>query len=72
MGIFIQQPEAMRPLLVSFGVDWEKRYGDNSLQVPVPATFLVDKDGVVRNSIVDADYAKRLEPEVALGWIDAL
>ncbi|KAH7317578.1 thioredoxin-like protein [Rhexocercosporidium sp. MPI-PUGE-AT-0058] len=40
--------------------------------VSIPATILVDKEGVVRNVYVDPDYFKRLEPEVTLGWSDAL
>jgi peroxiredoxin len=72
MGILWQQPEALRPFMTAFGIDWERSYGDKSLQVPIPATFLVDKTGVVRNSFVDADYTKRLEPAVALAWCDAL
>jgi len=72
LGIVWQQPEALRPFLTGFGIDWKHRYGNESFQVPVPATFLVGKDGVVRNSFIDADYTKRLEPQVALAWCDEL
>ena len=72
LGILFAQPESMRPLFTSFGHDFKKRNGDDSLEVPVPATFLVDQKGVVRNSFVDADYKKRLEPTTALEWINAL
>jgi len=72
IGIVFKQPERMGGLLKNFGVDFEKRNGDASLEVPVPATFLVDEKGVIRNAFVDADYTKRLEPETALKWIDEL
>jgi len=72
LGIFLVQPEVMRGLLEEIGVDWEARNGVEELGVPVPATFLVDQEGVVRNSYVEGDYTKRLEPAVAMEWIEAL
>jgi len=72
IGIVFKHPEKMGDLLKNSGVDFEKRNGDASLEVPVPATFLVDGKGVIRNAFVDADFAKRLEPETALKWIDEL
>ena len=72
LGILFPQPEAMRPLFKSFGTDFKTRNGDESLEVPVPATLLVDQKGTVRNSFIDADYKKRLEPTTAIEWIDAL
>jgi len=72
LGILFEQPEVMGGLFKQFGTDMKKRNGDESLEVPVPATFLVDKDGIVRNAFIDADYTKRLEPSVALQWIDEL
>ena len=72
LGIVFQQPDEMRPVFKQIGHDLKARNGDDSFAVPVPATLLVDKTGVVRNLYLDADYTKRLEPEVAVGWIDAL
>ena len=72
MGILFPMPEELRRATTEFGIDFMKRNGDESFVVPVPATFLVDREGVVRNSFVDADYNKRLEPSKALEWIDAL
>lgn len=72
LGIVWKQPNEMRSVFERFGNDLSKRNGDDTLEVPVPATFLVDKSGVVRNAFVDPDYMKRLEPETALEWIDKL
>ena len=68
LGIVWRQPNTFRPLFQGFGVDWQKLYGNESLEVPIPATFLVDKNGVVRNMFLDPDYTKRLDPETALEW----
>jgi peroxiredoxin len=72
LGIIFQQPESLRGVDKQFGFSIEERNGDDSLVLPVPATILVDAGGVVRRTFVEADYTKRLEPIVALEWIDAL
>ena len=68
LGIVWSQPEIFRPLFQGLGVDWQKLYGNENLEVPIPATFLVDKDGVIRNIFLDPDYTKRLDPQTALEW----
>jgi peroxiredoxin len=68
LGIVWTQPDSFRPIYEGFQIDWKKSYGDDSLEVPIPATILVDKDGVVRNTFIDPAYTKRLEPEIALEW----
>ena len=72
LGLLFPQPESMRTVFDKFGVDWNQRYGNDNLELPVPATFLVDTKGIVRNSFINPEYQYRLEPETALGWIDRL
>jgi len=72
LGITWKQPEVMMEVFNNFGNDLDKRNGDDSHLLPVPATLLVDREGVVRNLFIDPDYTKRLEPATALEWIDAL
>ena len=38
----------------------------------LPGSFLIDSDGSVLASFVETDYRTRLEPAVALAWIDGL
>jgi peroxiredoxin len=68
LGIIWSQPDAFRSLFQGFGIDWQKTYGNENLEVPIPATILVDKNGVIRNIFIDPDYTKRLDPEIALEW----
>lgn len=72
LGILNQQPDAMRPVFKNIGHDLKARNGDDSFAVPVPTTLLVDKAGIVRNVHVDADYTRRLEPDIAVQWVNAL
>ncbi|CAM1506040.1 Fc.00g056810.m01.CDS01 [Cosmosporella sp. VM-42] len=72
LGIVWKQPDSLRPVFETFGHDLEKRNGDDSLEVPIPATLLVDNKGIVKKIYVEPNYTKRLDPEVALKWADEL
>jgi peroxiredoxin len=65
LGLINSQPEALRPMLAST----DKSFESGSLDVPVPATLLVDADGLVREAFVNPKYHERLEPATALRWI---
>ena len=36
--------------------------GDESWELPVPATYVIDRDGRVALAAIDVDYRNRLEP----------
>ncbi|KAL2831539.1 thioredoxin-like protein [Aspergillus cavernicola] len=72
LGLLFRMPDTMKPVFEKFGRDMVAHNGDNSLVVPVTATLLVDAAGVVRNTFVDPDYTKRLEPTIAMEWIEGL
>ena len=69
-GLAYSLDEGLRPVYKAFGVDLEARNGDTSFELPVTATYLIAKDGTVLEAFVDIDYRSRLEPEVALAWIE--
>ncbi|KAM5354706.1 hypothetical protein ACJ41O_001353 [Fusarium nematophilum] len=71
LGIVYDQSSA-REIFQQLDVSLVHRNGDDSYEVPVPATLLVDGAGVIRNAYVEPDYRKRMDPEVALKWIDDL
>ena len=72
LGIVFQQPDTVRPILKAYGVDLQARNGDDSYEVPFPASYLIDTKGVIRSALLDPDYTHRLEPSIALGWIDEM
>ena len=45
------------------GVDLSEYQGNESWMVPVPATFVVGRDGRVKARFVDPDYRKRMSIE---------
>ena len=43
-------------------LDLSKYNGDSSDELPLGATYVIDKGGVIRYAFIDADYRKRAEP----------
>ncbi|KAK5992073.1 Thioredoxin peroxidase-like protein [Cladobotryum mycophilum] len=72
LGIVWKQPDAMGQVFSFTGTDLKARNGDDSLEVPVPTTLLVDQNGVVRNVHTSPDWSKRIEPQVAIDWVNSL
>ncbi len=61
-GIVFQIPESLRPILHEKGHVLPRYNGDESFELPIPATFVVAQDGQIIYAFVDADYTKRLDP----------
>ncbi len=43
----------------SFDIDIEKNNGDNGSYLPVPAIYIITKEGLIKYRYFDADYKKR-------------
>lgn len=56
----------------SFGIDLAKSQGNQNWDLPVPATYVVDRKGVIRWAFVDVDYKLRAEPADILKALDKL
>lgn len=61
-GLVFTVAETLRPLYENFGIDLPGGNGDDSYELPMPATYVVGRDGIVKKVFVDADYTRRLEP----------
>jgi peroxiredoxin len=55
-----------------FHVDLRDNNADRSWHLPVPATFVIDRAGVVRTAHVSADYRTRMEPSDIVVALDEL
>ncbi len=52
----------MRQVYLGFGVDLSKYNGDDFWEIPLPGTFVINRDAVIRLAFVDPDSTKRLDP----------
>jgi peroxiredoxin len=48
--------------LEKFGINLEKYNGAGRWELPVPATYVLDRDGIVQAGEADPDYTVRMEP----------
>lgn len=55
-----------------YGIDLEAHSGRTDHVIAVPATYVVDREGVIRFAYADADYKVRAAPEQVLQALDAL
>ncbi|MBI5343006.1 MAG: redoxin domain-containing protein [Deltaproteobacteria bacterium] len=55
--------------LEKFGLNLEKYNGAGRWELPVPATYVLDGDGIVRAGQADPDYTVRMEPAEAVAAV---
>ncbi|WP_223260432.1 peroxiredoxin-like family protein [Paenibacillus ihbetae] len=59
-------PEELQSVYRTLGFALDQFNGDDSWQLPVPATFIVDQQGIIRFADVNPDYKVRAEPSEVL------
>jgi peroxiredoxin len=45
---------------------------DGAQQLPVPATFLIDRKSTIQMAYVDVDYTRRLDPDDVIAKLSEL
>ena len=71
-GLVYALPEEIRSALRSNNKSLPSINGDESWELPVPATFVVASDQHVALAHIEVDYRKRLEPEALLTCLKSL
>lgn len=62
-GLRFRLPDDLLALYRKFGVDLEALNGNSSRTLPMPARYIIGRDGVIRYAEVNPDYTRRPEPE---------
>jgi alkyl hydroperoxide reductase subunit AhpC len=65
-------PPELRALYLQFGIDLAAHNGDDSWTLPLPATFVIDRHGIIRSADVRVDYRHRAEPAETLAVLRQL
>jgi len=65
-SIVFTLPEALRPIYAQFGIDLPAWNGDDSFELPMPATYVIGRNGIILDGFVSTDYTQRMEPEQIL------
>ena len=71
-GLVWSLPEEMRDALRSNDKALPGINGDDSWELPVPATYVITRDGYVALAALDVDYRSRLEPDAILAALGSV
>jgi peroxiredoxin len=63
LGLAIYVGDELKQMMVSSGFDPSVSQGTDDWMLPIPATFIVGTDGIVRARFVDPDYRMRMAIE---------
>lgn len=61
-GLVFTLPEDLRAIYLALGIDLARGNGDGTWRLPIPARFVIDRQGLVRAVDADPDYRRRSEP----------
>lgn len=61
MGLVIWVGDRVREICIEHGVQIERYQGSPLWFLPIPATYVVDQNGVIAARFVDPDFRKRME-----------
>jgi peroxiredoxin len=60
-GIVFELPDEVA-VIYDQHIQLEKYNQDKSNELPMPVTYIIDQNGVIRYAFIDADYTRRAEP----------
>ena len=65
-GIVYQLPDATNEKYKAGGLDLAKYNSTEKAELPISATYVIDKKGKIVYAYVEPDYKKRAEPSVII------
>ncbi|WP_408032213.1 peroxiredoxin-like family protein [Tenacibaculum xiamenense] len=66
LGLVFQLPDDLREVYHSFNIDVPKHNGNEDYELPMPATYVVNSEGIIKYAFVPEDYTERANPEEIL------
>ena len=67
-GIAFTLNENIVPIYKKFGIDLKKSQGNSANQLPLPGTYVINKDGKIIYAYTNVDYTKRAEPKEVISY----
>ena len=69
LRLTFKMPQDLQAVYKSFNLNVDEHNGNKSFELPMPATYIVNKNKEVIYSFVPEDYTERLDPEIILDTI---
>ncbi|BED88848.1 peroxiredoxin [Pseudoalteromonas sp. MM1] len=70
-GLLFTLDERIQALYTQFGIDFEKYYGDKSYKLPLPATYVINQQGIITYAFLNEDYTLRAEPADVMAALES-
>ncbi len=71
-GAAYRVPQAYHDALLHFGIDLRSRLGDGPGLLPMPASFVCDRDGTIGFAHISGDITEPAEPAVISEFVEAI
>lgn len=71
-GLVFTLDQRLVPVYHQLGLDIPKTNRDNSYELPLSATYVIDQNGIIQFAFAKEDYTLRAEPEDILLAVEAL
>lgn len=71
-GLIYRVNDTVRQFYQEVDIDFPLIYGNESWFLPVPATYVIGRDGLIRHAYVNPDFRERLDPTVILDVLKSL
>lgn len=72
LGLVFSLTPEYREIYHSLNIHLNDLNGNNSWTLPMPATFIISKDGLITSTYINIDYTQRMEPDDILEQLDKL
>ncbi len=72
LGLVFELPLALRPIYERSATDLPVFNGDGTFKLPVPATYVIDRNAKIVFDFVNADYRLRFEPMELVARLDKM
>ena len=71
-GLMFRIPDDIQPGYLKFNVKLPLIYGNDSWMLPIPATYVVSRDGTIAHAYVNPEYRERYDPDNLLAVLKDL
>jgi len=71
-GLVFTLPDYLKTLYLSFGTDLGRFNGDETWTLPMPARYVIAREGIIRAADINPDYTVRPDPAKTIADLQAL
>lgn len=71
-GLAFDLPDDLAAVYDKLGFDLQHVNGGHARTLPLPATYVIDREGTIRWAFADTDYTRRAEPADIVAALDGL